>query len=66
MTAYELIEMAVLDALGILDEEERASFERAFAAAAPGLQAQVRAEQARLVDLVDLLPDERRAASCAT
>jgi hypothetical protein len=58
MTAYELIEMAVLDALGILDEEERASFERAFAAAAPGLQAQVRAEQARLVDLVDLLPDE--------
>ncbi|MEQ8769668.1 MAG: hypothetical protein RIB60_04065 [Phycisphaerales bacterium] len=58
MSTYELIEQAVLDALGILEPEERDAFEAALAGAAPDVRAQVREEQERLLDLEDLLPDE--------
>ena len=47
MTTHELLELASLDALGLLDADERESFERAFRAAAPAVQAQIRREQLR-------------------
>jgi len=47
MTLQEMIELAILDAMGLLDEEERLAFELAFRAAAPPVQAQVRREQTR-------------------
>ncbi|MBX3359598.1 MAG: hypothetical protein KF745_14360 [Phycisphaeraceae bacterium] len=56
MTTYELLEMATLDAMGLLDDEERESFERAFFAAAPAVQAQIRREQARLARNDAILP----------
>ncbi|MBY0262247.1 MAG: hypothetical protein K2Q20_07870 [Phycisphaerales bacterium] len=56
MNAHELIEMANLDAMGLLDPEEREAFERAFRAAPPALQAQIRREQLRLSTMDDLLP----------
>ena len=57
MTTRELFEQANLDALGLLDEEERAAFERAFRAASPAVRAQIRREQLRMSDLESLLPD---------
>lgn len=57
MTTRELIEMASLDAMGMLEDGERAAFERAFAAASPGVQRQVRREQGRLASADGLLPD---------
>lgn len=48
MKTYELLEFAALDAHGLLDDQEREAFERAFGSASPSLQAQVRREQARL------------------
>jgi anti-sigma-K factor RskA len=57
MTVQELIELAVLDAVGLLDADERDAFENAFAAASPELQAQVRREQTRLSSLQHVLPD---------
>ena len=57
MTTQELIELAVLDAMGLLDEAEREEFDAAFASAAPAIQAQVRREQTRLSLSQDLLPD---------
>ncbi len=57
MTTQEMIEFALLDAVGLLDEQEREAFERAFAAAAPAVQAQVRREQTRLSQIEMLLPD---------
>ena len=45
MTLQELIELAILDAMGLLDEEERLAFEVAFRASAPAVQAQVRRER---------------------
>src|SRR5688572_23634462 len=57
MTTQELIELAVLDAMGLLDEEEREAFDGAFGAAAPAVQAQVRREQTRISLSQDLLPD---------
>ena len=57
MTIQELIENSVLDAVGLLDEDERVAFDRAFASASPRVQAMVRAEQSRLSDLDLLLPD---------
>ncbi|MEK6702340.1 MAG: hypothetical protein AABZ53_08760 [Planctomycetota bacterium] len=56
MTIQELIENAQLDALGLLDERERDDFDRAFRAAPPALQAQLRREQARLCQIDTLLP----------
>jgi len=59
MSTHELIELAVLDAMGILEPHEADEFERAFAGASDGVRAQVRAEQARLVDIEDLLPEDQ-------
>lgn len=57
MNTQELIELAVLDATGLLDEQERDAFDAAFAKAAPAIQAQIRREQTRLSMSHDLLPD---------
>lgn len=56
MTTRELLEMASLDALGLLDEQERDEFERAFRAAPPEVRAQLRKEQARFADIDRWLP----------
>lgn len=56
MTTQELIELAVLDTMGLLDEQEQASFERAFNAAPPQVQAHVRREQTRFSDIDSMLP----------
>lgn len=52
----ELLELASLDVLGLLDEEERESFEQSFRSASPEVQAAVRREQLRLAKDEDLLP----------
>lgn len=52
----ELLELASLDVLGLLDEQEREAFEQAFRAAPPEAQAAVRREQLRLAKDEDLLP----------
>ncbi|MBC7833610.1 MAG: hypothetical protein H7Y88_00735 [Phycisphaerales bacterium] len=57
MTTHELLELAGLDALGLLDERERESFDRGFAAAPPALQAQIRREQARFARADGTLPE---------
>lgn len=56
MTTQELIENAVLDAMGLLDEDEARAFDRAYRAASPELQAHVRCEQTRLSNIQQLLP----------
>lgn len=56
MKTQELLELAALDALGLLEEPEREAFDRAFTAAAPALQAQIRREQARIAQDDSLLP----------
>lgn len=56
MTTQELIEQALLDAVGLLDEGEREAFDRAFRSSAPAVQAQVRREQTRLARIEMLLP----------
>lgn len=57
MTTQQLIEMSVLDALALLDDEERKDFERSFVSASPGVQAHVRREQTRLCNIDAILPD---------
>lgn len=52
----ELLELASLDVLGLLDDSERESFEQSFRAASPEVQAAVRREQLRLAKDDDLLP----------
>jgi hypothetical protein len=56
MKTQELLELAALDALGLLDEGEREAFDIAFRAAAPALQAQIRREQTRIAGDDSLLP----------
>lgn len=56
MTTHELFELALLDAVGLLDESESASFELAFQAAPAALQAQIRREQTRFSSMESLLP----------
>src|SRR5438105_666068 len=56
MNTHDLLEMASLDAMGLLDPEEREAFERAFRAAPPPLQAQIRREQLRFSAADDILP----------
>jgi hypothetical protein len=56
MKTHELLELAALDALGLLDEGERESFDRAFRAAPPALQAQIRREQTRIAGDDSFLP----------
>ncbi len=57
MSTRDLFELAALDVLGLLDDEERRDFEHTFRAATPAVQAQVRREQLRVADLDDWLPD---------
>ena len=57
MTTRELLEMTVLDSLGLLEPHEQEAFERSFAKASPAIREQVRSEQARLADLSALLPN---------
>lgn len=56
MNTHELLELASLDALGLLDADEREAFERAFRAAPPAIQAQIRREQLRTSLSDDTLP----------
>ncbi len=57
MNTLDLIELAVLDGLGMLERDEAAAFDAAFWAAPPATQERVLAEQARLAGLEGLLPD---------
>lgn len=57
MTIQDLLESAQLDALGLLDEQDRDAFERAFQAAPEALQKQIRREQERLCRMDALLPE---------
>jgi len=57
MKTQELLELAALDALGLLEEHERDEFDRAFRAAPPALQAQIRREQTRIAKDDTLLPE---------
>lgn len=59
----ELLELAVADAIGVLDEVDTARFERAFSSAAPSLQAEVRVAQDRVALDRMLLVDEQPPAS---
>lgn len=56
MSIRELLESAHMDALGLLDEQDRAAFDAAFRAAPPALREQVRAEQARMSRMESTLP----------
>jgi hypothetical protein len=56
MTVHQLIELSILDAMALLDEDERLQFESAFRAAPPAIQAHVRREQTRLAQIESLLP----------
>lgn len=57
MNLQQMIESAILDAMGLLDDSEREQFERAFRAATPVIQSQIRREQTRLSQIEALLPD---------
>jgi hypothetical protein len=59
----DLIELAQLDALGLLDEAERQAFEKAFRAAPASIQMLVREGQARAADIDAWLPDTQPQAS---
>ncbi|MBL0927559.1 MAG: hypothetical protein IBJ11_07895 [Phycisphaerales bacterium] len=63
MSDRELWELASLDALGLLDDADRAGYDRAFRAAPPALQLQIRAEQSRFSEGLGLLPDVDPPAS---
>lgn len=56
MKTQELLELAALDALGLLDEGEREAFDVAFRVAPPAVQAQIRREQTRIAGDDSLLP----------
>jgi hypothetical protein len=55
-TTRDLFELASLDALGLLSEDERRAFEDAFAAASPHVQAQLRDQQSRMAEIDSILP----------
>lgn len=57
MNAQQLLEMALLDACGVLEPDELERFERAFAEAPESIKAQIRREQSRFADQTELLPD---------
>ena len=63
MNPQQLIELASLDAFGLLDEQERKAFETAFAAAPDAVKAQVRAQQSRMAEMDHLLPQVQPAPS---
>ncbi len=56
LTREELLEMAELEAIGVLDEYELALFNRAFANAATAVQEEIRNLQASIVADASLLP----------
>jgi len=57
MRTNELIEMATLEALGLLSETEQLEYEAAFRAASPALRRQIRAAQQRSAEFeASLLP----------
>lgn len=58
MTSRELFELAHLDALGLLDETDRVSYDRAFRNAPAALRMQLRTEQERVAISPPLLPNE--------
>ncbi len=60
MTTHELLELALLDAFGVLEESECADFEAALLAASTGVRAQVRTEQDRIMrtELAELAQGE--------
>ncbi|MFT3684189.1 MAG: hypothetical protein QM783_04545 [Phycisphaerales bacterium] len=62
-TNRDLIELAQLDALGLLDESERQAFEKAFRSAPASIQMLVREGQARAADLDAWLPEAQPPAS---
>lgn len=55
-STHELLEMASLDVLGLLDADEREAFERGFRAAPPEVQSQIRREQLRAAGFDAVLP----------
>ena len=57
MNAQQLLEMALLDACGLLETDELERFEAAFAEAPESIKAQIRREQSRFADQSELLPD---------
>lgn len=61
MTLKDLLDLAHLDALGMLDEQEAAAFEAAFRAASPAVKAHLREEQARCAAQQVMLGDETPA-----
>lgn len=63
MITRDLFELANLDVLGLLDEDERREFEQAFREAPPALQAQIRREQLRVTDIDEWLPKVDAPAS---
>ncbi|MGD9690532.1 MAG: hypothetical protein AB7K52_12400 [Phycisphaerales bacterium] len=62
-TTKDLFELASLDALGLLTDEERQAFEDAFAAASPLVQAQIRDQQTRMAEIDAVLPRVEPPAS---
>jgi hypothetical protein len=63
MTLKDLLETAQLDALGLLDDDEAAAFDRAFRAAPQAIQARLREAQARVASSDALLADVVAPAS---
>lgn len=63
MSTRDLYEMASMDALGLLDDDERQAFEAAFRAAPPHIQAEIRREQLREAEATDHLPQVEPPAS---
>jgi len=57
MTTNDLLEMTMLHTLGMLDDDECAAYEAAFAAASPHVQMNIRAEAERMADLGALMPE---------
>lgn len=58
MTTAEMLELASLDALALLDDQDAALFERAFHASSPDTQRQIRELQAQVVTDPSLLSAE--------
>ena len=59
----ELLELATADAMGVLEDVDSARFEKAFAAASPSMQAEIRALQDRLCSDPAFLSDGQPPAS---
>lgn len=53
MNTRDLFELASLDLLGLLDDEDRRAYEQAFRAAPPATQAQIRREQLRAAQVAE-------------